>query len=131
VRLRDAAFFEPAKAAVRREVLSDLSAVGQTLRELENEIRIEGHTDPVPIHNSTYRSNWELSAARAAAVLDELVRNSGIHESRLSIAGYASQRPITGNDTVEGRSQNRRVDIVVLDRGRKPQARSAAGRPAP
>lgn len=118
VRLRDAAFFEPAKATVRREVLSDLTTVGQTLRTLENSIRIEGHTDPTPIRNSTYRSNWELSAARAAAVLDELVRTSGIHESRLSVAGYASQRPIADNDSIEGRSQNRRVDIVVLDRGR-------------
>ncbi|MDB4990033.1 MAG: motB1 [Myxococcaceae bacterium] len=118
VRLRDAAFFEPAKAQVRREVLSDLSAVGQTLRDLANSIRIEGHTDSVPIRNSSYHSNWELSAARAASVLDELVRTSQIHESRLSIAGYASQRPLVSNDTPEGRSQNRRVDIVVLDRAR-------------
>ncbi|MDB4975062.1 MAG: OmpA/MotB domain protein [Myxococcaceae bacterium] len=118
VRLRDAAFFEPAKAQVRREVLSDLTAVGQTLRDLENSIRIEGHTDSVPIRNSSYHSNWELSAARAASVLDELVRTSQIHESRLSISGYASQRPLVSNDTPEGRSQNRRVDIVVLDRGR-------------
>lgn len=118
IRLRDAAFFEAAKANVRKEVLGDLSSVGQTLRGLENQIRIEGHTDPVPIRNSLYRSNWELSAARAAAVLDELVRSSGIHESRMSIAGYASQRPIASNDSPDGRSQNRRVDIVVLDHGR-------------
>ena len=118
VRLRDAAFFEPAKAGVRKEVLPDLRDVGQTLRELPNEIRVEGHTDPLPIRNSVYRSNWELSAARAAAVLDELVRHSGIHESRLSIGGYASQRPISDNATLEGRSQNRRVDIVVLHRAR-------------
>jgi chemotaxis protein MotB len=118
IRLRDAAFFEPAQAQVRKEVLSDLRTVGQTLRTLENAIRIEGHTDPVPIRNSSFRSNWELSAARAAAVLDELVRSSGIHESRMSIAGFASQRPIAGNEDVSGRSQNRRVDIVVLDHGR-------------
>jgi chemotaxis protein MotB len=107
--------------------LSDLETVGQTLRELDNAIRVEGHTDPVPIHNSAYQSNWELSAARAASVLDELVRVSGIHESRLSIAGYASQRPIAANDTAEGRSQNRRVDIVVLDRGRRPHEKSEPG----
>ena len=126
VRLRDAAFFEAAHAQVRREVLSDLSAGGQTLRELENSIRIEGHTDSVPIRNSIYHSNWELSAARAASVLDELVRTSQIHESRLSIAGYASQRPLVSNDTVEGRSQNRRVDIVVLDRGRAAKGTNVA-----
>ena len=125
VRLRDAAFFEAAHAQVRKEVLSDLTAVGQTLRDLENSIRIEGHTDSVPIRNSIYHSNWELSAARAASVLDELVRTSQIHESRLSIAGYASQRPLVSNDTPEGRSQNRRVDIVVLDRGRAAKTISA------
>jgi len=131
IRLRDAAFFEPAKAQVRREVLDDLTSVGQTLRDIDNEIRIEGHTDPVPIHNSLYRSNWELSASRAAAVLDELVRTSGIHESRLSIAGYASQRPITSNDTVDGRSQNRRVDIVVLDRERTTRKATSDQAPPP
>jgi chemotaxis protein MotB len=130
VRLRDAAFFEPAKADVRKEVLADLREVGQTLRELPNEIRIEGHTDPLPIRNSVYRSNWELSAARAAAVLDELVKHSGVHESRLSIGGFASRRPIAGNDTPEGRSQNRRVDIVVLDRARGSAAVSHGHTPA-
>jgi chemotaxis protein MotB len=80
------------------------------------------------MRGATYHSNWELSAGRAASVLDELVRSSGIHESRLSIAGYASQRPIASNETPEGRSQNRRVDIVVLDRGRD---RSATGGPRP
>ncbi|MET0343964.1 MAG: flagellar motor protein MotB [Polyangiales bacterium] len=118
VRLRDAAFFEPAKAVLRREVLPDLYQVGQTLRDLTNEVRIEGHTDTLPIRTSMYRSNWELSAARGAAVLDELVRHSGIHESRLSIGGYGSQRPIASNDVAEGRSQNRRVDIVVLNHSR-------------
>ncbi|MET0339366.1 MAG: flagellar motor protein MotB [Polyangiales bacterium] len=118
VRLRDAAFFEPAKAALRREVLPDLYQVGQSLRDLTNEIRIEGHTDTMPIRTSVYRSNWELSAARGAAVLDELVRHSRIHESRLSIGGYGSQRPIASNDTADGRSQNRRVDIVVLNHAR-------------
>ena len=131
VRLRDAAFFEPAKAGVRKEVLADLRDVGQTLRELTNEIRIEGHTDPLPIRNSLYRSNWELSAARAAAVLDELVRHSGIHESRLSIGGFASQRPIASNGTVEGRSQNRRVDIVVLHRARSGAPTSPVAPTAP
>lgn len=131
IRLRDAAFFEPAKAHVRPEVMADLMAVGQTLRDLENAIRIEGHTDPLPIRNSLYHSNWELSAARAASVLDELVRHSGIHETRLSIAGYASQRPIATNETSDGRSQNRRVDIVVLDRGRSAPRVGAPGSEAP
>jgi chemotaxis protein MotB len=133
VRLRDAAFFESASATMREEVLPDLEAVARTLRELNNDIRIEGHTDAVPIRSNVHRSNWELSAARAAAVLSFFVESSGLEEQRLSVAGYGSQRPLAGNDTLEGRAQNRRVDIVVLDPrdGRVVQAREqgAAAKP--
>lgn len=128
VRLRDAAFFESAAAAMREEVLPDLEAVARTLRELNNDIRIEGHTDAVPIRSNVYRSNWELSAARAAAVLSFFVESSGLEEQRLSVAGYGSQRPLAANDTAEGRAQNRRVDIVVLDPrdGRETDAREGS-----
>jgi len=115
VRLRDAAFFQSASATIREEVMPDLEAVARTLRDLNNDIRIEGHTDSVPIRSSGFRSNWELSAARAAAVLSFFAETSGIDEDRMNIAGYGSQRPLAGNDTTEGRSQNRRVDIVVLE----------------
>lgn len=126
VRLRDAAFFESASANIREEVMPDLEAVARTLRDLNNDIRIEGHTDAVPIRSSVFRSNWELSAARAAAVLGFFVESSGIAEERMNIAGYGSQRPLAGNDTQEGRSQNRRVDIVVLE----PRDSAAAEKPA-
>jgi chemotaxis protein MotB len=115
VRLRDAAFFESASATIREEVMPDLEAVARTLRDLNNDIRIEGHTDAVPIRSSVYRSNWELSAARAAAVLSFFSASSGLSEERMNIAGYGSQRPLAGNDSSEGRSQNRRVDIVELE----------------
>ena len=112
---RDAAFFESAKAEIREEVMPDLEAVARTLKDLNNDVRIEGHTDAVPIRSSVYRSNWELSAARAAAVLTFFVDTTGLSEERMSVAGYGSQRPLATNDTQEGRSQNRRVDIVVLE----------------
>jgi chemotaxis protein MotB len=115
VRLRDAAFFESASASIREEVMPDLEAVGRTLKDLNNDVRIEGHTDAVPIRSSNYRSNWELSAARAAAVLSFFADTSDVEEGRMSVAGYGSHRPLAGNDTQEGRSQNRRVDIVVLE----------------
>jgi chemotaxis protein MotB len=115
VRLRDAAFFESASASIREEVMPDLEAVGRTLKDLNNDVRIEGHTDAVPIRSSSYRSNWELSAARAAAVLSFFADTSAVEEGRMSVAGYGSQRPLAGTDTQEGRSQNRRVDIVVLE----------------
>jgi chemotaxis protein MotB len=115
VRLRDAAFFESASASIREEVMPDLEAVGRTLKDLNNDVRIEGHTDAVPIRSSAYRSNWELSAARAAAVLSFFSESSSVDEGRMSVAGYGSQRPLAPNTTQEGRSQNRRVDIVVLE----------------
>jgi chemotaxis protein MotB len=124
VRLRDAAFFESASAEIRDEVMPDLEAVARTLKDLNNEVRIEGHTDSLPIRSSVYRSNWELSAARAAGVLTFFVDISGLEEGRMSVAGYGSQRPLAGNDSPEGRSQNRRVDIVVLE----PREASSADR---
>jgi chemotaxis protein MotB len=132
IRLRDAAFFESASASMREEVLPDLEAVARTLRELNNDIRIEGHTDALPIRTNVYRSNWELSAARAAAVLAFFVESSNLEEKRLSVAGYGSQRPLASNDGAEGRAQNRRVDIVVLDPrdGRTAETRDVQAQPA-
>lgn len=129
VRLRDAAFFESASASIREEVMPDLEAVGRTLKDLNNDVRIEGHTDAVPIRSSTYRSNWELSAGRAAAVLSFFAENSAIDEGRMSVAGYGSHRPLASNDTLEGRQQNRRVDIVVLEP--REQKSSDNAKPAP
>ena len=79
--------------------------------------RIEGHTDDNPVSvNSSFKSNWELSAARAAEVLHYL-SSLGVSESNFSIAGYADTRPQFDNSTPEGQAYNRRVDIVILDEG--------------
>lgn len=80
-----------------------------------NTIQVAGNTDNVPISTAQYPSNWELSAARAAAVL-EYLRSRDVSQSRLSIAAYGSQRPIASNSTATGRTLNRRVEIVVLRR---------------
>jgi chemotaxis protein MotB len=76
-------------------------------------VRVEGHTDSQPISTSRFPSNWELSAARATTVLRHFVKRS-IPASRMSVAGYAGERPIADNTTLDGRALNRRVDIVVL-----------------
>src|SRR5919199_5702682 len=93
-----------------REVLDHLAPA---LARLPNYISIEGHTDNTPI-SGRYPSNWELSTARATTVLRELIERHGLPAERLQAAGYADQRPVAGNDTVEGRAANRRVEIVVL-----------------
>jgi chemotaxis protein MotB len=90
-----------------------IQRVGLSLVSLPNALRIEGHTDDVPIAGR-YRSNWELSSARAAAVVQLLVERAGIAAPRLSAAGYGEFHPRVPNDSARHRAQNRRVDIVVL-----------------
>jgi chemotaxis protein MotB len=75
---------------------------------------VEGHSDDQPIHTAQFRSNWELSTARAMAVLMLLVDDSGIDPRKVSIAGYGQYRPVADNSTPEGRQLNRRVDLVVV-----------------
>jgi chemotaxis protein MotB len=101
---------EPQAAPILDHVAQLLNVNG-----LANPIRVEGNTDSVPISTAQFRSNWELSAARASAVLEFLLGRH-VAEKRLSLAGYADQNPAATNATVAGRSLNRRVDIVILRR---------------
>jgi len=87
-------------------------------------MRVEGHSDDVPIHNVAFSSNWDLSTARATAVAMMLLNDSGFDPRRMSIAGYAQYHPIASNDTPEGRRANRRVDIVVLSVSKPSPAKS-------
>lgn len=95
-----------------RDVMIDLA---DQLRPLPNLIRVEGHTDDVPIHTAQFASNWELSTARATTVVEYLIDAGGLDPARMAAAGYAEYRPRLSNDTAESRARNRRVDIVVLD----------------
>jgi chemotaxis protein MotB len=90
--------------------------------EPDQMILVGGHTDDVPIKNDRFASNWELSTARATTVLRELIERHGLPAGRLQAAGYADQRPVAGNDTVEDRAANRRVEIVVLSTVTNPAA---------
>jgi len=80
------------------------------------DVRVEGHTDNLPIHNGQFDSNWELSSARATHIARLLLSLHSIPPDRLSAAGYAEFHPLAGNDTAEGRATNRRVDLVILPR---------------
>lgn len=115
VSLSEAGFFAPGEAAVSPEAQNVLKVLAESLQDNQIPVRVEGHTDSTPISNTRYNSNWELSTTRAANVLQELVEN-GIAPERLSASGYGGFQPVANNDTAEGRAQNRRVDIVILNR---------------
>lgn len=91
-----------------------LDAVAEALRGRPNEIRVEGHTDAIPINTAEFNSNWELSAARATAVLRRLVEEGRLPAAQVFAAGYGETRPKADNSTADGRAANRRAEIVVL-----------------
>ncbi|MBM3255405.1 MAG: hypothetical protein FJZ08_03815 [Candidatus Omnitrophica bacterium] len=108
--------FDSGKAKVRQEAMPILDKVNNVLKNNvpKLDIGIEGHTDNEPIKASGWRSNWELSTARALSVLHYLVDEKGILPARISAIGYGEYRPVASNDTREGRRLNRRVEIVIL-----------------
>ncbi|MDD5120228.1 MAG: OmpA family protein [Candidatus Omnitrophica bacterium] len=108
--------FDSGKAKIRTEAHSLLGKVSSILKNnmAQFNVGIEGHTDNVPIKLSGWKSNWELSTARALSVLHYLVNDQGISPERLSAIGYGEYRPVASNDTKDGRMQNRRVEIVIL-----------------
>ena len=105
--------FSSADSELEEEAFPALKALAGVLKKLPNSIDVEGHTDNLPISNDTFRSNWELSAARAASVV-HLFTRYGVNPSRLSSIGYAEFRPVDTNETAEGRIRNRRVKVVIL-----------------
>lgn len=115
VSLKQAAFFPSAGDTVDPASYPSLQKVAAVLRDLPNPVRLEGHTDSVPIHTARFRNNWELSAARSIAMLNVLTDKFQLSAERFSVAGYADTAPVASNDTEEGRARNRRVDIVILN----------------
>jgi chemotaxis protein MotB len=105
--------FDSGSAVVRPSADPVLAAVATALRDKPNQVRVEGHTDNIPINTSEFNSNWELSAARATAVLRKLVEGDGLPADRLFAAAYADTKPVADNRTAEGRAQNRRVEIFL------------------
>ena len=113
--LRQAAFFPPGQDTIDASTFATIEKLAHVILAVPNKVRLEGHTDAVPIHNARYRSNWELSSARSVTMLEILTTRYHVPESRLSVGGYAETVPIASNDTPEGRAQNRRVDVVILN----------------
>ncbi|HSC44510.1 MAG TPA: OmpA family protein [Candidatus Acidoferrum sp.] len=115
VSLREIGFFGSGSANIQPSAQGALNRLGQLLASRSESMRIEGHTDNVPIHNGQFASNWELSTARASQLLRLFVERYQMNPARLSIAGYAEFHPAAPNDTPDGRARNRRVDIVILN----------------
>lgn len=114
VSLREIGFFDSGSAQIKPQALDAIKRISTYLRSRNCALRIEGHTDNVPIHNSLFASNWELSTARATAMVKVLIENNGFAPERLSAAGYSEFHPAADNGTTSGQQLNRRVDIVVV-----------------
>jgi len=112
VRVRGRLFFNPGTADIKDGIAPLLNELGEVMQEFPYDMSIEGHTDNVPIRSRRFSSNWELSAARAYSALKYLHENKNIDTSRLNIAGFSDTRPLTSNDTPDGRAKNRRVEFV-------------------
>ncbi len=114
VSLREVGFFNSGQAELLKSGDKTLTRIATILGGRGFEIRVEGHTDDVPVHNSRFKSNWELSTARATTVVSLLIEQHGFDPLLVSAAGYSEYRPIDSNKTVRGRAANRRVDLVVV-----------------
>ncbi len=128
VSMREAAFFPPADDRLNSGAEPILEKLARTLKTLPNSVRLEGHTDSSPIRSGRFQSNWQLSAARAIAVMELLTTRFDVPRNKVAIAGYADTIPLANNDTPEGRARNRRVDVVILNASGQSGEPAAAGR---
>jgi len=106
--------FRSGYAELRPDFLPTLSAVGQSISDLNSKVTVSGHTDSIPIaFSERFLSNWDLSAARAAAVADFFLDSNAVPDSQIDVVGFADTKPVASNATPAGRSQNRRIEILI------------------
>jgi chemotaxis protein MotB len=115
ISLPQAILFQSGDDRVSPSARPIISSIAGVLLEINNKIALVGHADAVPIHNQRFKNNWELSAARSLSLLTLLTTEYGIAEQRLSIQSYGTSNPKGSNETKEGRAENRRVEILILD----------------
>jgi len=127
VRFTGQILFEVGEAKIRNEGRDVLDKVATVLKEMPNNVMIEGHTDNLPIATEEFPTNWELSTARATEVIKYFIEDPGINPKRLSAAGYSKYRPIKPNNSPENRALNRRVEVVILNTTNGQQGRDDSG----
>jgi chemotaxis protein MotB len=115
VSLREAAFFPAASDRLNDSAWPILEKIAESINQLPNPVRFEGHTDARPIRSKRFRSNWELSTARGIAMMQILTEDFAVDRRRCAVSGFADTVPIADNGTGEGRAKNRRVDIIILN----------------
>ncbi|MEK9872976.1 MAG: OmpA family protein [Betaproteobacteria bacterium] len=114
IRLGQQDSFDSGSATLKNSFQPTLQRVGSAIQTVGGIIRVEGHTDNVPVgFSDRYRSNWDLSSARSASVANYLVDNTALEAGRISVSGFADSKPIATNDTAEGRARNRRIEVIV------------------
>ena len=114
VEINASVLFKSGEAVLQPQSTETLAAVARVLSQVENPVQVEGHTDNIPINSLSFPSNWELSSSRAGSVV-RLFSEQGVPASRMVAIGYADNRPVDTNATVEGRSRNRRVNVLILN----------------
>ncbi|EJO5346016.1 OmpA family protein [Clostridium botulinum] len=114
--LKDNVLFETGRADIKKQSIQIMDKINGLIVKMPNEVIVEGHTDNVPIKNTMYPSNWELSTARAVNVLRYFVETKKQNPVRFTAAGYGEYRPIVPNNSDANRSKNRRVDIVIVSK---------------
>jgi len=127
LRLPETLLFSIGQADIQETGSEVLKVIAEELMNRPVRIRIEGHTDSTPIHTDRFPSNWELSTARATAVIEYWLADLHFDPKRLAASGYGEWHPIASNDTAEGRAQNRRVDIIILATSSEELDQIAAG----
>jgi chemotaxis protein MotB len=115
IRIMDKAFYDTGKADLKDKARVTLDRIAPVIKSLTNEIRIEGHTDNVPISTAEFKSNWELSVRRATEVIRYLVEKGGLSPRRISAAGYGEYRPVAANNSDVNRAMNRRIEMIVVN----------------
>ncbi|MBI2354753.1 MAG: OmpA family protein [Deltaproteobacteria bacterium] len=114
VSLKEAGFFDSGQAQIKPEAYELINTIAEAMTKYNNPLRVEGHTDNIPISTSQFPSNWELSAARATNGLKYLLKHFDVDPDKISATGYGEFRPVSENTTPDGRAKNRRVDLVML-----------------